>query len=289
MKASATCHGAGTIANAIATGKGAAFGISLETRAHASLNDKGTFRAIIDSQSDEDTTLMILCAKKVLDHLRLPYGADIRTESDIPIAAGLKSSSTAANAVALATMEAAIRSGDAKKIDDLKLIRLAVEAAVEANVTVTGAFDDAAASYFGGYVITDNAKRRIIKKGKMDESLHVIIHVPEKRRYTAKVDVSRMKLLSSEVMAAWDLAKKGKLFTAINTNGLLYSAALGEDPNIPLAALEAGAVAAGLSGKGPAVIALTRSDPEKIVDVWQAFEGKIIQAEINNRKARVLK
>ena len=43
-----------------------------------------------------------------------------------------------------------------KTLDDLELVKLGVDAAFDAKVTVTGAFDDACASYFGGAVITDN-------------------------------------------------------------------------------------------------------------------------------------
>ena len=83
------------------------------------------------------------------------FGAKIKTWSNIPIAKGLKSSSAAANAVALATTAAL-----GKTLDDLEIVNLGVDAAFDAKVTVTGAFDDACASYFGGVVITDNLKRR---------------------------------------------------------------------------------------------------------------------------------
>jgi len=287
MKAKAVCHGAATIVNAIATGLGAAYGISLQTSARVELNDAGSFSAAIGGSPDEDTTLMKLCAKKVLGHFKLEYGADIATESDIPIAAGLKSSSTAANAVCLATL-AAIRKEHKATLSDRRLIGLAVDAALEARVTVTGAYDDACASYFGGYVVTDNARRRIVKKGRMPEDLHVLVYVPAKKSYTAQVDAKKTRLFASEVEAAWKLAYNGEIYKAMNVNGLLYSAALGYDAGIPLAALEAGAIAAGLSGKGPAVVALTEKDPERIKEAWGAFEGRVIEASINNRKAEVL-
>ena len=87
--------------------------------------------------------------------LEKSFGAKIKTQSNIPIARGLKSSSVAANATALATTAAL-----GKTLDDLEIIKLGVEAAFDAKVTVTGAFDDACASYFGGIVITDNSETR---------------------------------------------------------------------------------------------------------------------------------
>ena len=76
---------------------------------------------------------------------------------------GLKSSSAAANAVALASTAAL-----GKHLDDLELVKLGVDAAFDAKVTVTGAFDDACASYFGGIVVTDNLNRKIIKQMPVD-------------------------------------------------------------------------------------------------------------------------
>ncbi|RLI85918.1 MAG: shikimate kinase [Candidatus Altiarchaeales archaeon] len=289
MRAMAISHGAATIVNAIATGKGAAFGISLETRATVELNETGKFSAKIRDFPDEDTKLMELCAKKVIDYFGLNYGADIETESNVPIATGLKSSSTAANSVVLATMSAIAKEhGEIKgKVDDLTLINLGVDAALEANVTVTGAFDDAAASYLGGFVVTDNKERKILRSGKM-EPLDVLIFVPKEKIYTSKIDVNRTKLLSREVMIAWEEASKGNLYTAMTLNGLLYSATLGQDTGIPLAALGAGAISAGLSGTGPSVVALTKNNSEKIVEAWSEFDGKIIEAKVNNKKAEIL-
>ena len=73
-------------------------------------------------------------------------------------------------------------------------------------------------------------------------------------------------------------------------NGLLYSATLKQDPEIALSALNAGAIAAGLSGTGPAVVSLscTKNDTDNIRDTWQQFDGEIIETGINNRGSRVI-
>lgn len=288
MKGTACAHGAATIANAIATGKGAAFGISLKTTATVRLNRTGRFRGIIHGFTGEDTLLIELCAKKILDCAGLKYGAEIETTSDIPIASGLKSSSTAANAVVLAAYSAARKARKDLRLTDKQLLDIAVDAALEAKVTITGAYDDAAASYYGGYVVTDNEKRKIIKKGPMDKRLMAVVYVPEEKTYTAKVDVDRLKLVSGPALMAWKEASGGERYTALTANGLIYSAALGCDTRIPLAALEAGAVSAGISGKGPAVVALTKDDTDRIVSAWKKFPGNIILAGINNNKARIL-
>jgi len=185
MQATAVSHGAATIINAIATGKGAGFGIGLETKATVKLNDSGNITGKIKEAPDEDTKLIELCAKKVFEHFGVNYGAEIETESNIPIARGLKSSSTAANAVVLAAAGAIARAGHGKikevrvsknvteqqvfinnrLIDIELLINLGVDAAIEAKVTITGAFDDASASFLGGFGVMENEKRKILRCG----------------------------------------------------------------------------------------------------------------------------
>ena len=106
MMGKAVSHGAATIVNAIALGKGAAFGIDLRTTAEVELEPGGEIKVLMDEE--EDPTLAVRCVEKVLsrfapdDHL----GAVVRTRSEIPISRGLKSSSAAANAIVLATLDA---------------------------------------------------------------------------------------------------------------------------------------------------------------------------------------
>jgi shikimate kinase len=288
MKSKAVCSGAATIVNAIATGKGAAFGIGLETRASVELDDSGIIKAKIKEAEDEDTSLMLACVRNVFSFFGVDYGAKVETESNIPIARGLKSSSAAANAVVLAATAAVLRENPRlRRPDDLVLINIGVDAALEAGVTITGAFDDAAASYFGGYVVTDNNKRKIMRLGRM-KPYKVLLFVPEEKSYTAKVNVARTKLLSREILAAWELALDGDILSAMKLNGILYSAVLDQDPKVALAALDAGAVSAGLCGKGPAVAALVDGDPKKVAAAWKKFDGEIIVTETNNKRARVL-
>ena len=115
------------------------------------------------------------------------FGAKVRTFSNIPVARGLKSSSVAANATVLATIAALD-----KTIDDLAVVNLGVDAAFDAKVTVTGAFDDACASYFGGVVVTDNLKRKLIERNTLPSGLSVLFYVPSKKVYTINSDVNRL-------------------------------------------------------------------------------------------------
>lgn len=286
-KAVAIAHGAATIVNAIALGKGAAFGVDLWTRAEVKLTDEpGVLRAEIVSDPKESTLLIEKTAMSVLQRFNLEksFGAKIKTLSNIPIAKGLKSSSVAANATALATTAAL-----GKTLDDLEIIKLGVEAAFDAKVTITGAFDDACASYFGGAVITDNFKREIIKQLPLPENLTVLFHVPRQKAYTADSNVNRLKTLKPLVEIAFEKALEGKIWEALTLNGLIYSSASSFNTKIAIDALAAGAVAAGLCGKGPAVSAVVPNDKvNEVKAALQKYEGEILQAQLNCEKAKVL-
>jgi shikimate kinase len=288
--------------NAIATGRGAAFGIGLSTKVTVDLTDSGSVTGI----DVEEPGLVETCVKNVLKLFPYKYGATIRVESDIPIARGLKSSSVVANAAVLATFGAlAKRHGGIKmmRIDktlsvqqlrigddvvkDETILDISVKSAKEAGVTITGALDDAAAAYFGGFVVTDNTNNKIARKGEM-EKLSAVVFVPEGHSLTKDVDVEKTKVFAREVDVLWNLALQGDLYTAMTLNGLVYSTALEQDIEVARAAMGAGALAAGLSGKGPAIVAVTKGDPDKIISSWQGFDGHVIETRVNNEKARVI-
>lgn len=286
-KAEAVSHGAATIINAIATGRGAAIGVDLWTKVRVQLTEKaGVIEGKIVSDSREDPILIEKTVKRVLKHFNLEgkFGAKVETWSNIPIARGLKSSSAAGNAIALATV-AALN----KNLDDVTIVNLGVDGAIDAKVTITGAFDDACASYFGGIVITDNMKRRMVKRFETADNLTVLFHVPAEKIYTVGSDVHRMKGGAFLVKIAYKEALKGNYWAALTLNGLIYSSALGYNPSIAVDALMAGALAAGLSGTGPAVTAIVPDEKKYLVkDAWQAYEGDILEARVNNKKAKVV-
>jgi shikimate kinase len=286
-KATAIAHGAATIVNAIALGKGAAFGVDLRTIAEVTLTDKpGIIQAEIMSDKTESTLLIEKTVERVFQRFSLVkrFGAKIITQSNIPIAKGLKSSSVAANATALATIGAL-----KKTLDDLEIVKLGIEAAFDAKVTVTGAFDDACASYFGGIVITDNLKREIIKQFPFPKNLRALFHVPPEKAYTADSEVDRLKIVKPLVEIAFEKALEGKIFEALTLNGMIYSSASNFNPSIAVDALVAGAVAAGLCGKGPAVTAVVPDDKiDSVKAAFQRYEGEILQANLNSEKAKVI-
>ncbi|MFW6110798.1 MAG: shikimate kinase [Thermoproteota archaeon] len=286
-EAEAVSNGAATIINAIATGKGAAVGVDLKTKARVKLTDEpGIIKGKIMSAPSEDPVLIEKTVNKILQHFdyHQRFGAKVETWSEIPIAKGLKSSSAAGNAIALATIAAL-----GKAMDDLSIIKMGVEGAMDAGVTITGAFDDACASYLGGVVVTDNLEKRVVKRFYPPQDLSVLFYVPEKKEYTVGSNVSRMKKLQPLVKIAYKRAYEGDYWTALTLNGLIYSSALGYDPSIAVDALMAGASAAGLTGTGPSVATVVSSENKDLVkEALQAYAGEILESRINLKKAEVV-
>ena len=286
-RAEAISHGAATIINAIATGKGAAIGVDLWTKAVVTLNDEaGQVDVTIHSDYSENHALSQKIVERTLSYFGLDqqFGAKVETYSNIPVARGMKSSSAAANAIALATTAALER-----KLDDVALVNLGVDAALDAKVTITGAFDDACASYFGGVVITDNMERKIIKRFELTETPAVLFYVPAEKTYTASSNVKRMKSMASVVKIVYNEALNGNFWAALTLNGLIYSSALGFDTSPVIDAFTAGALASGLSGTGPAVSAIVSEEKADCVKAaWLKLDGEILEARINMEKAKVI-
>ena len=92
-----------------------------------------------------------------------------------------------------------------------------------------------------------------------------------------------MKLLAPLVSNAFDLACIEEYYDALTLNGLLYCSTLGFDSNIAIEALNAGALASGLSGTGSAYVAICdESDLDAVKDVWSSFDGRVIESRVDN-------
>lgn len=281
LRGSAFACGAGTIINAIAIWKGAAFALDLKTIAEVEISSR--YKGVKGKISGGgDTRLIERCVELVLEKFKQKSGARIKTESEVPIARGLKSSSAAANAAVLATLSAL-----GEELDPLDAVRLGVKAAMDAGVTITGAFDDACASFLGGIVVTNN--REIILLKRVEYEAVAVIYVPDKLAFTKDVNVARVKTIAPFIENAFGLVLNEEFEKAMTLNGLLYCSVLGYNPEPIINALESGARAAGLSGKGPAFIALVdESEVESIRSAWQSLRGKIITSKVNNTGAGVL-
>ncbi|MEM4020884.1 MAG: shikimate kinase [Nitrososphaerota archaeon] len=278
--ARAIVHGAVSILNAIPTWIGGAIGVDLWTEAEALISDEpGRIEAEIPG--GEDPRLVIETARTVLQKAgRSDIGLRVRTRSNIPIGQGLKSSSAASDAVALAVARLLGLDCDGDEV-----VRLAVEASIRAGVTITGAYDDAYTCFFGGINITDNASKKVLLRKMAPEDVMVLIAVPERKIYTGSVDVERLRAVKDVCLKAAKLALQEKFWDAMIVNGLAIASALDLDPSPILDAVRAGALAAGVSGTGPAIAAITRPGRAKSVRNALRDYGDILVCGVNNSEA----
>lgn len=281
--AKASCRGAITVMNAIPTGIGSALGISLQTDAEVVLRDGDSSIDVSMCELGETDLLVKECVKGVFERARMEIPrVSVTTSSSIPISRGLKSSSAAANAVTLALCRAL-----GLELDDIEIISIGVYAAKRAKVTVTGAFDDATACYFGGITVTDNHEMKIIHLDSMSpDNLRVVLHVPEekiRKEGLSSETFSKVRDMYSQVE---EMVRDSRYIEAITLNGRLCSEALGLDTEVSEKAIKAGAIAAGLTGTGPATAILT--DDKSFEDVMAAIyqeDVEIIVADLNETPA----
>lgn len=283
MSAEAAAFGAVTIVNAIATGKGAAFGIDLWTKARVKLTNDGAIETRILDDDKEGTMLAERCVRGVFEYFGTSkLGAKVETNSNIPIARGLKSSSVAGNAIVLATL-AALH----KRLKPDDILELVVNASLQAKVSVTGAFDDAAASLYGNVVVTDNMTRTVLRTFPVEDH-NVLLLVPPQKAYTADADLRQIKTVAKQVEIAHEQALAGKYWDAMTLNGLIYSHVLKLPADVIVESLAAGALAAGISGKGPSyafVVEEQFKDP--VLDVLKLHKGAVIFSKTRNQPSLV--
>ncbi|OGS55961.1 MAG: shikimate kinase [Euryarchaeota archaeon RBG_19FT_COMBO_56_21] len=282
MIGKAASRGAATIVNAIATGRGAAFGISLEVDAVVELaNGPGE---IVLRDSQEGGNLVAGCVRAIT---KKTYGkrelnGEVHVKSEIPVSRGLKSSSAVSNAVVLATARAL-----GTDLPDMELLLAGIDESMKAGVTITGAFDDASACFFGGVVVTDNRNFTILHRGTLDPDLAVLLHVPDRKITKASVKGLDFSPIKKEVEKAYELAMNGSYMKAMEVNSRAYAKILDVSEDVAELARKKGALAAGISGTGPATAILCdKADVGTLTSALQKQEGTLLRAHINDVPAR---
>ncbi len=280
MKTQATVHGAISIVNAIATGKGATLGT--EQQVVATAQDSVGRGIILQTKCGNISSKLVnktvekTVPKKILDKTKIT----IRLDTDIPTGYGLKSSSSISSAVALACAKLFDL-----KINDQKILLAGVDASIQTKISITGAYDDACACYYGGFNVTDNLRKKIICKENGPRNVVAAIFIPKARK---RGNVKKLKTLDMVFQKAWNLAKNSDYWNAMILNGLATSAILNSNPKIITDLLDRGAIAASISGNGPAIAAVTKQENlTGIKKVFSAMEGKTIVTKINNKRAEV--
>lgn len=279
LRSVAVVHGAISIVNAVATGFGSALGISLKVKVEM-VAEKGS--GIIFESGNSNKMINRIIEDVLSPKFTAEYLLKIRINSEIPLGVGLKSSSAVSSAVALAC-----KGLISDNVQDQYVLDSAVDASLFARTTITGAYDDSTACYYGGFVVTDNYNRKILRQDDCPDDVAVIIYVPKNCQ---RGDLSKLKLLSELYNDAFNLAYSGNYWKAMILNGILNSSVLLGDYLPARLALENGALAAGMSGNGPSTAAVARKeDANQIRSVFAGLNGYVLVSPINNNKATLVK
>jgi shikimate kinase len=290
LKGRGMTFGAISLLNAIAGGKGATASVRLVTECVVELDhSSGDWKVFInetetDSRLARETTLLAL---KTAGKNPEEYSGTVRTVSQIPIGAGLKSSSSASSAIALAVSAALGQ----KAFDPHRVMNISVEASLASGASVTGAMDDAASCLLGGVNLADNLGRRIEKSRLFDKTLKVLIKVPNTPSKRNAIDTVFFKKFSKVTDVLFRMCLSGDYWRAMTLNGTLYTALLSYDPTPALLAIEHGALGASLSGTGPSTAAVfeasTSDEMGRLRDAWSSDGSQVIETETNNEHGRI--
>ncbi len=279
-KAKATVHGAVSLVNAIANQKGATLGIALKVEATVETSP-GKGISIQSENKSLSSRLINKTVEKIVSKKDLEQNKILITlDSEIPTGYGLKSSSAISSAIALACAKIF-----SPKLTDQQILLAGVDASIESKVSITGAYDDACSCYYGGFNVTDNAKKKRIRFEKGPTNLIAVIFIPRNRK---RGNLKKLKILSSTFENAWELSRKANYWDAMIINGLATASILNSDPKIITDLIEKGALGASVSGNGPSIAAVTKKENEAAIrKVFSTLEGNIIVSKISNKKAEV--
>jgi len=273
-------NGAVSIVNAIAIGKGATLGIDtfVETR----LKKKQGTGIHITSENRTISSRLInkvienMIPNKILEKTRL----ELDFKSDIPTGYGLKSSSAISTAVVLACTKAF-----KKEITDEEILKIGAKTSIEAKVSITGAYDDACACYFGGFNVTDNLKMQLVQREIAPKELQAVVFLPKSRK---RGNLKKLKNFKNAFNSSWELAKKSDYWNAGILNGIATSSILNSEPNLIMKLIEKGALCATISGNGPSIMAIAnKKNVVRVEKEFSGMDGKTMIANINNKKAEV--
>ena len=276
----ATIHGAISIVNAIATGKGAALGISKKVNVEMETSHGNGIVIEIQNRPMKSRLINRVIQKIVPKSELSKTKLRISLDSEIPTGYGLKSSSAISTAVAMTSAKLF-----KPQMNDIEILNVGVDASIETKVSLTGAYDDACACYYGGFVVTDNYRKKMVHSEKCLNRVSAVIFIPKSRK---RGNVRKLKVSSSDFEPAWNLAKKSDYWNAMILNGLATSAILSSEPKIIPKLIENGALGASVSGNGPSIAAIVRNDSiSKIKKIFSSLDGNTTVSEINNKKAEV--
>ena len=284
MKVKSISHSTGKIASLL--DRGASFAVDLDATAEAEL--LGCGEDIVCSKELYAPAVKNI-AKKVMGFFGCDYGMELKIEYDTPEGVGLGDMEAVSTAAMLSVVGALAKHHGS--INELKIDKYLKEQFVVIDDTVVDKrklieiypgndFDRMCAAAYGGFIISDNKNKEILRRGEM-ETLHAVILIPNADK------VGFNPLLSNESEIAWQEALKGNLYSAMKLNNLVRGRKIHKE--IMEKMLESGALTASVSGRGPSMVGLVR-DENKIEDIVNAVEnhGEVFVKKTANEEAKIL-
>ncbi len=257
MRGVARVSAALTIVNALPTGVGCALGIERFVTATVDL-ENGSPDSVECSPTSAATPLVLASVRAGLTRFARSEArhAVLDLRSDIPVAKGLKSSS----AVSTATIRAVARAAG-ENPPPLLVARMAAEVGRAVGVSATGALDDALAGLRAGFLLTDNRTDSLITVSAPEPSWTAVVFLPPGRHPSAPSLRGRFEAAAPEGRRAVHEAMQAHYWEAMRLNTLLVERLMGYEYAVLRERLTAaGAVAVGVSGLGPALVALVPLD-----------------------------
>ncbi len=242
-----------SVVNALATGIGCAVGVRLYAVASLELEPAARAELVVEP-AVSDTPLVRASFERALAFAApsRTFSARLRVDSEIPLAQGLKSSS----AVSTAVIRAVDRALGAEVADDA-VAGLAARVGREVGLSATGAFDDALAGLVPGFVVTNNREDRVLLRAPVEPDWTAVIHVPPGTHPPSSHLQERFRPWAREGTAAAEAALRGQWADAMHRNTGLVERVMGyKYAGLRHLLAGAGAVASGVSGMGPALVAL---------------------------------
>ena len=269
-------NGAVSVLHAAGLGRGCSVGIQLST-------EVSLIAGPASVPSDVHGILDSVMAVWAESGYPKPDDAGWEVNSEVPVGQGLKSSAALACAAAMALNEASWTA-----LSDFDIVDIAVAAQRRAGCTITGSMDDAWAAISPGWRLVDpiqSARDSILLEGDVDEGLTVLIALRGPRQTKVRPDLfPDQKLLFERALAS---LSSGSVLAAMSANGMAVAAVTGDDEALRISnsAIARGAIAAGVSGSGPAIaIVCYEQGAEQLTEFlsesgMQVIHSKFIESE----------
>ena len=287
MRGVGTATAAFTIVNALPTGIGCALGLGLAAVADVHLpSDDPNAPSGLRIPSANRTPLVETAAQVAFSRFlpRPPDSAELTVRSEIPVARGLKSSSAVASAIVLAVAQAA-----GIKAPPLEVAHLSAEIGRTCGVSATGAFDDALAGLGPGFCLTDNRSERLLGSSDAGTDWGAAVLVPPGSHGLSPSWLPEFVREAGPAAQAVDLARRGEYWAAMEVNSDLVERVMGYEYASVRAELRAeGALGAGVSGLGPALVAVApRPRLPRLLGLLARLPGEHLQVAIPSSPRRL--